>query len=211
MTTKKDPELTSSHRHTESTATYETTLKKTWKLGNQLLYISKREKSHVEIDRRGWDRVLSKPHHQQNDSQWIMRDLTTWSFSQAPKLLRPAMERWAPKTSGFENHQVLYPWDPKDCSELGNTSESISLRGSSYMSLVSQSLHVMPVWCPHSGHSLTAWCWWPGGACGRGTNGMTIRETDFGRLSLPGYCTDSSLKHSPSLSVKQAYLLVLKL
>lgn len=58
-----------------------------------------------------------------------MRDLTTWSFSQAPKLLRPAMERWAPKTSGFENHQVLYPWEPKDCSELGNTSESISLRG----------------------------------------------------------------------------------
>lgn len=40
---------------------------------------------------------------------------------------------------------------------------------------------------------------------------VTIREGVLGRLPSPGHCTDSGLKHSPSLSVKEAYLLVLEL
>ena len=42
-------------------------------------------------------------------------------------------------------------------------------------------------------------------------NVRNIRETVFGRLPLPRYCTDRSLKQSPSLSVKQSYLLDLEL
>ena len=40
---------------------------------------------------------------------------------------------------------------------------------------------------------------------------VTIRDTVLGRLPLPGHCTDSGLKHSPSLSVKESCLPVLEL
>lgn len=111
-----------------------------------------------------------------------MRDLTTWSFSQAPKLLRPAMERWAPKTSGFENHQVLYPRDPKDCSELGNTSESISLRGA-------LTCHWSPslyMWCPCDVHIVDT-PWLPGVG---GLEGLVVEgpmEWQSERQILGGY------------------------
>lgn len=46
-------------------------------------------------------------------------------------------------------------------------------------------------------------------ACIPGSHGTgTIRETVPGRLPLPGCCTDSKLKHTPSISEKEAYLLV---
>lgn len=37
---------------------------------------------------------------------------------------------------------------------------------------------------------------------------LTFRETVLGRLSLPGHCKDRRLKHTISLSKKEAYLLV---
>lgn len=40
---------------------------------------------------------------------------------------------------------------------------------------------------------------------------LTIEETVLGILPLAGHCTDSRLKHTPSVSVKEAYLLVLEL
>lgn len=39
---------------------------------------------------------------------------------------------------------------------------------------------------------------------------ITSRDIIFGRLPPPGHCTDSKLKHTPSLSVKKDYLLVLQ-
>ena len=39
---------------------------------------------------------------------------------------------------------------------------------------------------------------------------VTIRETGLGRLPAPEHCTDSRLKHTSNLSVKEAYLLVLE-
>ena len=40
---------------------------------------------------------------------------------------------------------------------------------------------------------------------------VTIRKTVLGRLLPPGHSTHNRLKHTPSLSVKKAYLLVLEL
>lgn len=40
---------------------------------------------------------------------------------------------------------------------------------------------------------------------------ITIEETVLGRLPSPGLCTDSRLKHTPGLSMKEAYLLILEL
>lgn len=38
----------------------------------------------------------------------------------------------------------------------------------------------------------------------------TTGETDCGRLPPPGHCTDSRLKHTPSLLVKRVHSLVLE-
>lgn len=40
---------------------------------------------------------------------------------------------------------------------------------------------------------------------------VTIKEAVIGRLQPRGYCIDTRLKHTPSLFVKEAYLLVLEL
>lgn len=46
------------------------------------------------------------------------------------------------------------------------------------------------------------------GTCVPGSHGtVTIRGTILGRLPPPGHCTDSKLKHDPSLPLKDAYLL----
>lgn len=46
------------------------------------------------------------------------------------------------------------------------------------------------------------------GACDLGTHEIvTIRGTILGRLPLPGHCTDSRLKHVPSVSEKEAYVI----
>lgn len=49
-------------------------------------------------------------------------------------------------------------------------------------------------------------------ACIHGSHGMlTFGDRVLGRLSPSGYCTDSRLKYTLSLSVKVAYLLLLDL
>lgn len=55
------------------------------------------------------------------------------------------------------------------------------------------------------GCSLITWLWWPGGLAFLGF----IRDTVLYKLQPPRQCTDSRLKHTPSPSVKNAYLLVL--
>ena len=40
---------------------------------------------------------------------------------------------------------------------------------------------------------------------------VMVGETVFGRLPPPGHCTESRLKHIPSLSVKESFFLVLDL
>lgn len=68
---------------------------------------------------------------------------------------------------------------------------------------------------PHRGSFLITWLWWSevgGGACVPASlETITIGETVLSRLSPPGHQTDSSLKHTSSLSVRKAYLYVLKL
>ena len=50
------------------------------------------------------------------------------------------------------------------------------------------------------------------GTCIPGSQGtVTIGETVLARLPPPGHCTDHRLKLLPSLSVKEAYLLILGL
>ena len=44
-----------------------------------------------------------------------------------------------------------------------------------------------------------------------GAMGLTVRETGLGRLPLPGHCADRRLKQTPSLSEKEAYMLVQEL
>lgn len=47
------------------------------------------------------------------------------------------------------------------------------------------------------------------GSCIPGSHGTrTIRDSVLGRLLPSGHCTDSRLKHTPSLAEKEAYLLV---
>lgn len=48
-------------------------------------------------------------------------------------------------------------------------------------------------------------------ACITGSYGTVQIETFVAQLPTPGYSTDSKLKHTPSLPVKEAYLLVLEL
>lgn len=63
----------------------------------------------------------------------------------------------------------------------------------------------------HSSHKrcpLVAWLWGPGGLHSWVPGHLLLqsKKTVLGRLPHPGHCTDSSLKHSPILSVKQTYL-----
>lgn len=49
------------------------------------------------------------------------------------------------------------------------------------------------------------------GACVPGPHEtVTIGDLVLSRLLYPGYCTDKRLKHTPRLSVKEDYLLVLE-
>lgn len=90
-------------------------LKTNWKLAEELLFI-KGEKGHIEVDRRlGWG-SCQKSHLWCSDPQ-IRRDLTNPELlpekqkictpHHTLQLLRPLPERWAPKTSGFNNQ-----WGP---------------------------------------------------------------------------------------------------
>ena len=115
-------------------------MKNTWKLGDQLPYINRGKKGHVEVGRRAWNGVLSKPHHQHNDAQGIMRHLTNLEFlpnewrlctpHQAPKLLRLAMIDGPLKHLALkririyihETQNVIVNWTK-------GISESMSLRG----------------------------------------------------------------------------------
>ena len=54
----------------------------------------------------------------------------------------------------------------------------------------------------YRGHSLIAWLWWPGGLLFLGPTGLWQSETVLGRLPSSGHCTDSKLKHTPSLCEK---------
>ena len=126
---RKIPELTSSHAHTESTATYgtipsEKDLKTSCAAAS---HIQTRKESHRGRLSRG---IAINPTPGQRPT--IGRELTNperppeergvHTPTSAPQHLRPALERWASKTSGFEKQRGSHPWDPKRCSELRNAS-----------------------------------------------------------------------------------------
>lgn len=75
--------------------------------------LGKWEENHITVGRRGWDTVLPKPYPQHSDPQPgenskprdSLQRVKVQTLHQAPQLLVPAPERWAPKISNFENHK----------------------------------------------------------------------------------------------------------
>lgn len=124
MVAQADPVLTSSHS-TPNLQLYieQLSLKKTWKLAEELLH-NKRSKGHIETGRRGRDTGLPQtpilawgPMSGRYciDMAWGTRSL---SPHQVPQSLGPAPKRGAPKTSGFENQWGLCVGNPKGHRKL---------------------------------------------------------------------------------------------
>ena len=61
------------------------------------------------------------------------------------------------------------------------------------------------VWLPPRSHPLNSWIWWARGFVFLGLMWTVQSE----RECLSEHCTDGRLKHTPRLSVKGAYWLVL--
>ena len=117
---EEDPKLTSSHGHSKSTAPYGTISDENLKMtSTHWAY----EQNYSSAGRRGWDTInpiLSAVTFNQEGTQnldLLLEEWRAWASHQVPQFLRSAPERWAPKTSSFQNQ---WGWHPEIHKAIAN-------------------------------------------------------------------------------------------